>query len=128
MFAALGTTFISFGLLLVAVSVPLCLAGLGLVWCGKRGVSRRREKARPAAEAAVAHGDELDSVAKLLIVTFRLPTVPAIQTLAVAAGVSVEEAKGAVVRSLTPGQRRSLERIGPRLDRMLSSGIHASHH
>ena len=45
MFAALGTTVISLGLLLIAVSVPLCFAGLGLVWWGKRSVSGRREKA-----------------------------------------------------------------------------------
>lgn len=85
MFAALGTTFISSGLLLVAISVPLCLAGLGWVWRGKQSVSRRREKARPTVAAAVAQGDQLDSVAGLLIDTFRLPAVPAIQTLAVAA-------------------------------------------
>jgi hypothetical protein len=122
MFAALGTTLVTIGLVLLALSVPLCLAGAVLLWSAKRRVYRRGDAARPAAEAAVAQGQDLDAVAKLLIASFKLPAVPAIKTLARAAGISVEEAKETVLRNLTPSRRRSLERIGPRLDRMLGNG------
>ena len=119
MLADTAQTFVTVGLVLLAVSVPLGFLGLTVMRFERSRVERRCEEVRRSANEARQRGDD-DAAILRLILGSHLPPIPTVKLYAEASGRPVEQAKAQVVPLLPERQQRSLARLGPRVDQLLT--------
>jgi hypothetical protein len=118
MVALAGMTLVWVGVIGVIVSIPGLFASRALMRWGLALAQKKVDHARPAVEAALARGDDLDAVAGVAL-DLGVGPVPAMRLVRDAAGVSPSVAKEAVLRRLPANKLKSLARLGPRLDALI---------